>query len=63
MILKVWKGPQGWTGNITMDGQVILAMGGFERRLGCAVRNLLNSLEHKYGITEDSITLDIGDTT
>lgn len=51
----------GWTGNITLDGQIIIAMNGYERRLGCAVRNLLNSLEHKYGITEEVVTLDLGD--
>lgn len=58
MILTVSHKDGWWAGEITDDG-IVLVRSHPERRLGCAVRNLLNSLEHKFPTDLSELQLNL----
>ena len=61
MILTVYKVSSGWRGRVEHEGQIIVSSSIAERRVGCAVRTLLNELQRTHGaasFTELTINLE-----
>jgi hypothetical protein len=61
MILNLTRDPQrGWEGTIENDGVVVVRSRLPEPRIGCAIRTLLNTLQHQYGQPDmQSITINL----
>jgi hypothetical protein len=60
MILEVEFDNGWWTAIVRCDDEIIVRSIK-ERRLGCAVRNALNTLEHKYHTGATKLTMDLED--
>lgn len=50
MMLSLSHDPlKGWSGVIEHEGDVVIRSRTPEPRLGCAIRTLMNGLQHKWG--------------